>query len=174
MRCYPGIGVLIFFVLLGTACTSVVEVPAPSAVGATTTEADVDAVKRVREQAIAAINAGDLDAVAALLTDDIVWMPQEKPTSIGKEAFRLYWVALFEQFVFDRTLTHDEVIVAGDWAIHRSTLGGTVTPKAGGESLPLSSKAIDILRRQPDGSWKHARVIFNSNSQNVAAHPNLK
>ena len=90
--------------------------PGPAVEEAATTEADVEAVKRVREQAVAAINAGDADAVAALATDDIVWMPQDKPTSIGKEAFRLYWVALFEQFVFDRTLSHDEVIVAGDWA----------------------------------------------------------
>ena len=147
--------------------------PGPAVEEAPTTEADVEAVQRVREQAVAAINAGDADAVAALATDDIVWMPQDKPTSIGKEAFRLYWVALFEQFVFDRTLFHDEVIVAGDWAIHRSTLEGTLTPKSGGESMSQSSKAIDILRRQPDGSWKHARIIFNSNSLDVAAHPNL-
>ena len=147
--------------------------PGPAVEEAATTEADVEAVKRVREQAVAAINAGDVDALAALATDDIVWMPQDKPTSIGKEAFRLYWVVLLEQFVFDRTLSHDEVIVAGDWAIHRSTLEGTLTPKSGGESMSQSSKAIDILRRQPDGSWKHARIIFNSNSLDVAAHPNL-
>ena len=147
--------------------------PGPAVGEAATTEADVEAVKRVREQAVAAINAGDVDALVALATDDIVWMPQDKATSIGKEAFRLYWAGLLEQFVFDRTLSHDEVIVAGDWAIHRSTLEGTMTPKFGGEPMSHSAKAIDILRRQPDGSWRHARIIFNGNSPDVVAHPNL-
>ncbi len=163
MRCYPGIGVLIFFMLIGTACTSVVEVPEPSAVGATTTEADVEAVKRVREQAVAAINAGDLGALMSLWSDDIVWMWPNEPPVVGKEALRSWWQTHRSPWKVEMTVSHEEVIVAGDWAFQRGTHTGRRIPKAGGEPMEIDMKCIDILRRQPDGSWKHTHVICNPN-----------
>ena len=38
----------------------------------------------------------------------------------------------------------------------------TLTPKAGGDSVEDHGKYIDLLRRQTSGSWKFARLIWNS------------
>jgi len=36
-----------------------------------------------------------------------------------------------------------------------------VTPKAGGESIQLEGKYLVVFQKQPDGSWKAARDIWN-------------
>ena len=38
----------------------------------------------------------------------------------------------------------------------------TLTPKAGGEPTEDSGKWLGILKRQPNGSWKVHRDIWNS------------
>ncbi len=126
-----------------------------------TLDADTEAIKSVREAAVQAQVDGDADALAALAVEDIVYIPADEPTMVGRELFREYLARRFAGADFELKLTHEEVIVAGDWAIHRSTIKGTRTLKANGESVPWHVKAIDILRRQSDGSWKHARIIFN-------------
>jgi uncharacterized protein (TIGR02246 family) len=38
-----------------------------------------------------------------------------------------------------------------------------VIPKDGSEEIPIDGKYMTLLKRQPDGSWKIHRDIFNSN-----------
>jgi hypothetical protein len=49
----------------------------------------------------------------------------------------------------------------------RSTARGPfelrLTPKSGGELVVDRGKFVDLFRRQSDGSWKFARVMFNRN-----------
>ena len=137
--------------------------PGPAVEEAPTTEADVEAVKRVREQAVAAINAGDLGALMSLWSDDIVWMWPNEPPVVGKEALRSWWQTHRSPGKAEFTMSHEEVIVAGDWAFQRGTHTQRRIPKAGGEPMEIEMKCIDILRRQLDGSWKHTHVICNSN-----------
>ncbi len=59
--------------------------------------------------------------------------------------------------------TGSDVTVAGDWAIERYVGTVMMTPKAGGETITETIKGIHIYRRQPDGSWRIAQDIWNSN-----------
>ncbi len=137
--------------------------PEPAVEEASTTEAEVEAVKRVREQAVAAIKAGDMDALVSLWSDDIVWMWPNEPPVVGKEALRSWWQTHRSPWKAEFTVAHEEVIVAGDWAFQRGTHTGRRIPKAGGEPREIDQKCIDILRRQLDGSWIHTHVICNPN-----------
>lgn len=38
----------------------------------------------------------------------------------------------------------------------------TAMPRAGGEPIEDERKSVFIVKRQPDGSWKIARLIANS------------
>lgn len=134
-------------------------------------QADIAAVKKVREQAVAAQNAGDFEAFSALMADDIIFMPPNLPAAIGKEGLRALWAVRWAPFRYEVTLHHDEVIVAGDWAIHRGRIIGRRIPKAGGEPEEVKRKAIDILRRQPDGSWMHARISTNDDLPSPCSTP---
>lgn len=126
-------------------------------------EADIAAIKNLTENYDAAINSGDLDSWMSLYTDDAVRMQPYMPALSGKDAIRSLMQSFFEKYTIDLKETIEEVIVAGDWAFARGTFKYTLTPKAGGEPIRDSGKWMALHKRQPDGSWKIHRNIYNSN-----------
>jgi uncharacterized protein (TIGR02246 family) len=125
-------------------------------------EAEATAIRILGAQVVAAVNANDAAALTAFVTDDVVWMPPNEPAVIGKEAFQAGFSASFDEFTFEVALhPKDELVVAGDWAFARGRYTLVLTPKAGGEPTQQGGKFIDIYQRQPDGSWKYARHIWN-------------
>ena len=111
----------------------------------------------------ASLNAGDLDSWLSLWTDDGVQLPPGEPPVVGKDQIRARNRGVLDKFTFNISITNDEVGVASDWAFARGTYTATLTPKAGGRAIPINGKYMTILKRQPDGSWKIHRDIFNSN-----------
>ena len=135
--------------------------------GAERTEADVAAIQALVQAWGAAVEAGDVAQVVALYTDDIVQMPPDAPANRGKQAIEEYYGGAFELFSVGVTWPvegTEEIIVADGWAFHLSEYILRFTPKAGGEAFEVRGKIIEICQRQPDGSWKFAREIWNRNS----------
>ncbi len=129
-------------------------------------EADAAAVKRLFDEATAALNAGG-GAIEDFNTKDAVIMFPDEPAAIGKEAItahnQAFRQAFRDQFTSEEIRSVDEVVVSGDWAFVRWVGTGTLTPKDGGEPSEFNLKGITIFQRQPDSSWKVARAIWNSN-----------
>jgi uncharacterized protein (TIGR02246 family) len=129
-------------------------------------EGEMEAINRLQKQVDAAIIAGDTEGYLALVADDAVLMPPNAPPVIGKDAIRSWNQAMSKRFRFQAyTPIDDEVVLAGEWAFRRATANWTLTPIAGGEPIHDSGKFIIIYERQPDGSWRVARDIWNSNTQ---------
>ncbi len=128
---------------------------------ATTTQADVEAIKTLLAEYDAAATAGNVDAVMALHADDAVSMPPDAPARTGKEEIRAAFVSFLEENTVQLTSQVDEVRVSGDLAFLRVAYDETVTPKAGGEPTQLHGKWLVILERQPDGSWKSWREMWS-------------
>ena len=151
---------LLLSVLIITACTA-----APPVVvnNSAQDEADIQAIKEIEAKWDAATNAGDPDVLLGLLTDDVILMNPNEPIKEGKEAVRIGILADFEEIDYENLKSIvAEVRLAGDWAYARGTWSGTVTSKAGGESFQDTGKWIDIFERQPGGSWKVSRDMYNS------------
>jgi ketosteroid isomerase-like protein len=55
----------------------------------------------------------------------------------------------------------EETVIAGDLAYSRGSYEQIATTKADGTSVRLVGKFLDILVRQPDGSWKITRDCYN-------------
>ncbi len=108
-------------------------------------------------------NAGDIDRFMYLWTEDGILMPPNGPPVIGKDQIRVGTAGYLDQFTYDLDGTTAEVEVAGGWAFTRGTYTITVTPKEEGQPVFIDGKFINILERQPDGSWKMHRSIFKSN-----------
>ena len=125
-------------------------------------ESDAAAVRRVFDEATAALNPGG-GSLLDLETEDVVVMFASEPATIGKEAIRARQQRLANPATLEESRSVDEVVVSGDWAFIRWAGTGTVTPKDGGEPSVFDRKGITIFQRQPDNSWKMARVIWNSN-----------
>jgi len=129
-----------------------------------TTQAVVEMINRLRDQEIAAFNAGEADNLASCFTSDCSLMPPDGPMVSGQEALRSWSQGVAAQFVINGRYTGSDVTAAGDWAIERYTGILTLTPKAGGAPVEETVKGIHIYRRQADGSWRIAQDIWNSDA----------
>jgi uncharacterized protein (TIGR02246 family) len=96
----------------------------------TATEADVEAINRVREAHVAALNRGDADAWVAVFSEDAVQMPPNEPANVGGDAIRLWTQAFLNQFSTQFSLSVEELQMAGDWAFERGTYTILLRPRA--------------------------------------------
>jgi uncharacterized protein (TIGR02246 family) len=136
----------------------------------TTAYDDVGEVTAIRQALEAAENAGDADALAALLTEDAVLMVPDFPAQEGKAAcirfVRGIMSWLLTEFVRRVTYVSAEVLVIGDVAFDRGTFSFDVTPKGGGEATRVTGKYFWLLRRTQPEPWRIARLIVSRNEDN--------
>ena len=112
----------------------------------------------------AALGASDADGWSALWAEDGMQLPPDSPPVIGKAGIREKLRSLLGQYRFDMRIHTEEVRSAGEWAFARGLYSATLTPRAGGAPIPIDGKFLTVFLRQPDGSWKIYRDIFNSNA----------
>jgi ketosteroid isomerase-like protein len=124
-----------------------------------TTEADIQALREMSPQFLAAFNAGE--STAEMFTEDAVRMAPHLPDIVGQEAIRENDLAYFADFTATQTATTDEVQVYGDVGFARGTWRVLETPKAGGDEVERNGKWLIIFERQSDGQWKATRHIWN-------------
>jgi uncharacterized protein (TIGR02246 family) len=125
---------------------------------------DVAQVYKVWDEYAAAVHAGDLERWMDLWIDDAIQMPPDVPRRIGKDAIREGMKPGFESFdMSNMVIQTEEVKILGDRAYSHGTYTFDMMPKGGGESMSLSGKFLDILEKQPNGSWKIAVDCHNYN-----------
>lgn len=127
-------------------------------------ERDLLAIDRIRDNHVAALNAGDGEAWAALFADDSVQMPPNAPANVGKESIRHWSTGLLNAFRVQFALTVDEVRVFGDWGFERGGYTISLVPAPGGPSMQDNGKYITLYRKSEEGRWQMARDIWNSNN----------
>jgi uncharacterized protein (TIGR02246 family) len=99
---------------------------------------------------MAASQAGNLDRVLSLMSDDVIFLvPGQAP--FGKEAFAAASRGM-QGLRMEGKSDVQEVVVSGDWAWCRTHLVVTVTPP-GGETMRRSGYTLSILRKEPSGHW---------------------
>jgi ketosteroid isomerase-like protein len=96
-------------------------------------------------------------------------MPPNAPTIQGRDAVQKFWGGLMGAYQLKFGVTADEVEGRGDLAYARGhyTLDGT--PKAKGDPIHDEGKFLEVLRRQPDGSWRYAVDMYSSDLPAPAA-----
>jgi uncharacterized protein (TIGR02246 family) len=127
------------------------------------TSADEAAIRALLEHATAINNAGDAAAWADLFAPGAVFMPANAHEVTTRTGLEQLAAARFSSFDSDVVISPVEIVLLGDWAFSRTTVKGSVSSKSGGEPIAVDLKEIAIYQRQPDGSWKVARLIGNSN-----------
>ena len=123
---------------------------------------DVQAILELEQGVFDAQIAGDFEAWLGFFTDDAVVMVPNLPALMDKAAIRRWNAPYFEQYHLHEESDSREVEVSGDWGYIRAHWIWTLTPKDGGEVVKDTGNSIWIVRRQPDGSWKISRGIYNS------------
>ena len=125
-------------------------------------QTDIQAQKDFIQNFDIASNAGDFETLASFYTEDAVRMPQGMPAWIGKKAIRDGFKKESEQFDFEAVDSVENVQVFGDLAFMRGSYTIKLIPKNGGEPIHEIGKWMSFRKRQPDGSWKTASDIYNT------------
>lgn len=153
-------GIPLFLLLLCTlalGCGEEEENPADAATR------DVAAIRALIDRAQDANNAGDITGWVEMFEDGAVYMAPGLNPVTTREGLEATAVSGFSRYRSNIRIAVDEIEVLGDWAFARTTITGTATPYGEGNPVVIDMKALQILRRQPDGTWKVSRYINNRN-----------
>ena len=114
---------------------------------------DERAIRELVATWMAASQAGDLNTVLSLMTDDVIFMvPGREP--FGKDAFAAASTAMKDVRMEGKSDIR-EIKVIGDWAWLRNHIDLTVTPP-GGTAMRRAGYTLTILRKE-NGRWLLAR-----------------
>lgn len=134
--------------------------------GASAADADAEAagVARTTARLLSAVNASDLAGVLGVWSADGVLMPPHHPSVRGRPAIERYFKQLFAQTRLTFSFTSSEIHVSGDTAFERVEYAVSARPVRDGLELQDVGKGLHVYRRQPNGSWKLALDIWNSDT----------
>jgi uncharacterized protein (TIGR02246 family) len=103
--------------------------------------------------------AGDVDAVLALMSEDVVFLVAGQPPMHGRAAFEQGLRGILATHRFTSTSDVQEIVVSGDLAYCWSSLRVAIEAESGGAKVVRAGNALSILRKS-DGTW---RVVRDAN-----------
>jgi len=122
---------------------------------------DDAAIEKVRLDFNAAFNEGNAEAIGRLIDADAIWMPPGKPAIAGKDSIAKIYSANFSKKRSKFELKPGIIQSCDGWAFLSGAFTRADTPKAGGKAMQASGNYLFVLKKQPDGTWKIARDIWN-------------
>jgi uncharacterized protein (TIGR02246 family) len=108
-----------------------------------------------------AVNHGDVEAEVSRFTRDGVYMWPDGPSIVGRDSLRAWFERRFSRVDVELSAQTQEVRVLGEWAFERGTYVAFIKPKGTAVVDTVRGKHLNILQRQPDGTWKIARRMRN-------------
>jgi ketosteroid isomerase-like protein len=147
------------------ATASVASIDAPSAAEDTTTAEN--AIRSALEKWRSAFNNRNEATVCDLFAEDLIANYQGQPEQDFASLCQLLHTALQSpQTTYHYSLRIDEILVYGEAAVARLVWTLEIE-RLGAAKEIIEEPAVDILRHQPDGSWKISRYLAYSASQRV-------
>jgi len=115
--------------------------------------ADEQAIRKLVASWHRATAAGDVDAVLALMADDVIFLVAGQPPMRGRSTFERGLRKLLSEHHIHSTGEIQEIVISGDLAYCWTMLTVRVIPLAGGTETSRRGNALSILRKQANGSW---------------------
>jgi uncharacterized protein (TIGR02246 family) len=126
--------------------------------------ADMAAIEKLHEADAAATLAHDREQLLALWAEDGVALQPGQPPMVGKAAIRAAMDENFRLYPQLKVLKYSadvrDVQVSGDIAYEWGFFEATGKVSATAEASSFRARMLRVLRRQVDGSWKFARVMW--------------
>jgi ketosteroid isomerase-like protein len=113
---------------------------------------DEGKIRELLEQFVESWNANDAEHAALVYTDphfDVNATPQDELRQTTVEKFARY----FSDFDTRISVTSDEIIIFGDYALQRGQFTLTSSPKSGGNSEVIKRRYVEVLRKDNSGNW---------------------
>jgi uncharacterized protein (TIGR02246 family) len=128
------------------------------------TDADRAAIRAADSSFAAAANAGDVDAVAAVYARDASLLAPNLPPQRGQAAIRGFWGGFLNAYTVKFEIASDTIEGRGDLAYNMGQYRFTAVPKVrSNPGVADEGKFLEVLKKQPDGSWKYVVDMYSSN-----------
>ena len=154
-------------VALSAACSSAPAERAPDSAPAAErlAAADMAAIRATDSAFATAMGAGDAAGVAAIYLPDAHLLPPDAAPVEGREAIQQFVAGLLSAYHVTIVVSADEIEGRGDLAYARGHYTMEGVPKAAGTPpLHEEGKFLEVLRRQPDGTWRYAVDMWGPNA----------
>jgi ketosteroid isomerase-like protein len=133
--------------------------------GTSASRADMPAIEQLHRQDVAATLSRNPRALAELWTDDAVRMQPGGPAEVGRQTIYTSDSTKHERSPRTQVVryvpTIRDVQVVQDWAIEWGNFDGAYKRWPGDSLHILRGNLLRVLHRQPDGSWRFARVMWS-------------
>lgn len=126
-------------------------------------EKDVIAVKNWVKKMFKTMGEGDFEAFCNTCSDSVRLYPPNMRPLIGIEAMKKLTKPWFETYNMSHKITEITAKTDFDTAYAFAQYIDTIIPIKGGDPIVTPNKAIYILRREHDNSWKATDIIWNRN-----------
>lgn len=124
---------------------------------------DKDTITAISAARAQAFNEGNAAGIAKYFTADAYLMAPDLETQRGPKAIEAYYQEIFDQYETVLESGYEAVVVDGDLAYGRGFAKVTLVDRQTGEKSYATSKYLNILERQSDGSWLTTHDIWNGN-----------
>lgn len=111
-----------------------------------------------RHDWIAALESGDVDAYADLVTADVVWLPPHGDAVVGREAFRSWLAPFLAEYAYEFSLAGIRVREAAGWVAETGEFRSRMVPRGGGPAATHSGRYFLLWRREDD-VWRIERYV---------------
>jgi len=121
-------------------------------------------IDKTRAAYVSAWQAASAAQIVELYAEDALVLYPNQPPVVGRSAIVAYFESFFGDFPrneFD--LKSSEITVTGDWAFDRGSYRWRGFPRSGGPPEADEGKYLVVLQRGPEGTWRVARDMDNSN-----------
>ena len=116
----------------------------------------------IMERYAAALRSNNVEALVALYAVDGVFMREDMPAVVGRDALRAAYRQVFATLKVDVAFTIQETEAVGDMAWLRATSKGKIKVLATGVETSNSFGELVVFRRE-QGEWRIRSYMYASN-----------
>lgn len=137
--------------------------PAPVEKGNAKT--DLQAIEQLHHEDIEATLSGDPAALANLFTEDAVLLEPGSAAVSGKQAILAKNEKEKAAHPYSKVVSYHpevkDIQLADGWAFEWTHFDASFQESPGADVKSFRAKGLRVLKRDPDGAWKFARVMWN-------------
>jgi len=159
-----GMGTYGVLVVWGLTVMSFIS-PEGVADGKTPSSADMVAIEKLHHADVEATLSGDPKGLADLFAEDAILLIPGAPAVVGKSAILRKYADEKAAHPSSKVLVYKSEIkgleVEDGWAFEWTQFDASSQDSASSEVKSFRGKSLRVLKRDPGGSWKFARVMWN-------------
>lgn len=115
---------------------------------------DEQAIRDVIDEWHRATNAGEVERILPLMSEDIVFLTAGNPPMRGRATFEQGLRSILQTHRIESRGEIQELQVSGDLAYCWNQLNVKIVPRGGGEGMTRTGYALSVFRKQANGAWQ--------------------